>query len=777
VILEYKFQEDSWDSAINLSLENSSTKYATTTDFVGNLTFDREGVLNYRIIANTTEGRTNVSEEKNLSIFWDCSWDIVHNLERAVGGWNEVKNLGELVIVNTGDKEHASGCSLDFDLSYSTSVFNSQGIDNLRYNESVWPSVNNVLPKTNVSYFINVTYKDIQAPTQDEVEFIIKEAKGNSVYPKKSFNSTLINSQSGPYLYQSITKTPGVSLYLTNDLIDGQNPIGLDAYLKNVMGDGTSNRTAYNVTIKWELPREFEILNGSSAITIENVSNTVPIYHPVNLSFKDLGSLGPGITSINLVSFGFDSNSNPILYSDNSTVLNQSILVFLECYPYPDGVYVPACANDPDPKPEESSSSGGVGSSRTLTERIESLENLQLVRGRDNQVVVEFFNRDEGYSISNIEFRVEGAISKYIKISPKKFGDLPSNSSVNVTLEILSPKFLEIGKQEIRVVLTGMKKDNYYVENKVLVLEIHDLSGDEARELLEKSKELMDLFSQNNFSYSYLDNLLNDSIKGIEVFNYELVRDNYKIIDEQVNLAIKVRGMIEELKELIASSREKGINVDEADRLLKLAILSFERNDFVETNQRILDAQVSYAFSTKGQLGKLSYYLKTYPKEIIFSTLGILVLIFILYKIISYIVINLKIKSLRSEEDILEQLVIVVQRECFEKKKMSMEEYQSAMMNYNDRILNVIQNIVTLEVKKKNLFRFTGKNELLLEEKKVILKLITKAQRDYLVNKKLETRTYELKTKSYTKRLGEIEEAIANKEGKKAQRKWKLKGE
>ena len=164
--------------------------------------------------------------------------------------------------------------------------------------------------------------------------------------------------------------------------------------------------------------------------------------------------------------------------------------------------------------------------------------------------------------------------------------------------------------------------------------------------------------------------------------------------------------------------------------------------------------------------------MKTYPKEIIFSTLGILVLIFILYKIISYIVINLKIKSLRSEEDILEQLVIVVQRECFEHKKMSMEEYQSAMMNYNDRILNVIQNIVTLEVKKKNLFRFTGKNELLLEEKKVILKLITKAQRDYLVNKKLETRTYELKTKSYTKRLGEIEEAIANKEGKRAQRKF-----
>jgi hypothetical protein len=71
------------------------------------------------------------------------------------------------------------------------------------------------------------------------------------------------------------------------------------------------------------------------------------------------------------------------------------------------------------------------------------------------------------------------------------------------------------------------------------------------------------------------------------------------------------------------------------------------------------------------------------------------------------------------------------------------------------------------------LLKWISKNELLLEEKKIILKLIAKAQRDYLINKKLETRTYELKMKSYNRRLGEIEEAIASREGKKAQRKWK----
>jgi len=556
-------------------------------------------------------------------------------------------------------------------------------------------------------------------------------------------------------------------LYLTNAPIEGQNPIGLNAYLRNIMGDGSSNRTAYNVTISWELPREFDVINGSSTILIENVSDTSFIYHPVNLSFANLGSLGPGITSINLISYGFDSELNPIIYANNETTLNQSILLFLECYPSPDGVYVPACANDPDPKPvESSSSSGGGGSATPPVERIESSENLQLVRGKDNLVKIEFFNRDGENFISEIEFSVEGSISKYIKISPESLDKLSSNSSVNVTLEILSPKFIEIGKQEIKIILTGKKKDNYYVESKILVLEIHDLSGDEAKEFLEKSKELMNLFYSNNLSYSYLDELLNGSIEGIKIFDYELVRDNYKIIEEQVNLAIKVKGAIEKLRESIAFSREKGINVDEADRLLRLAILSFERNDFKEANQRILDAQVSYAFNIKGQIGRINYYLKTYPKEIGFSLFGILILISILYKIISFSLVNWRIKSLKEEEKILEQLVMVVQKECFEEKKMSMEEYQVAMNNYNERILKVIQSLVTLEIKREHILKFVSRNELLIKEKKVILKLIAKAQRDYLQYKRLETRTYEIKMKSYNRRLGEIEEEIANRQGK-----------
>jgi hypothetical protein len=217
--------------------------------------------LTYRIWSNTTEGRGNFSVEKNLPLLWDCSWNYTTDVLRAIGGWNEVKQLGNLTIFNTGDSEYLGGCVLNFDLSYSTNVFTSTGINDLRYNSSIWPTVNNVIPETNFGFIINATYLDIQNPTSDEVEFIIKESTLKTNTSQSSFNSTLVNSQSGPYLYQSITETPSNVLYLTNDPIENQNPINLGAYLRNIMGDGTENRTAYNVTFAWILPAEFSVSN------------------------------------------------------------------------------------------------------------------------------------------------------------------------------------------------------------------------------------------------------------------------------------------------------------------------------------------------------------------------------------------------------------------------------------------------------------------------------------------------------------------------------------
>lgn len=78
-------------------------------------------------------------------------------------------------------------------------------------------------------------------------------------------------------------------------------------------------------------------------------------------------------------------------------------------------------------------------------------------------------------SIGAIQFSIEGNISDYIRISQSNFSDLPPNSSVNITIEILSPELIGVGTQEIRVILTGEKNNAPYIETRTLAIEVSDL--------------------------------------------------------------------------------------------------------------------------------------------------------------------------------------------------------------------------------------------------------------------------------------------------------------
>ena len=69
------------------------------------------------------------------------------------------------------------------------------------------------------------------------------------------------------------------------------------------------------------------------------------------------------------------------------------------------------------------------------------------------------------------------------------------------------------------------------------------------------------------------------------------------------------------------------------------------------------------------------------------------------------------------------------------------------------------------------MLRFTKKNKRLLKEKANIIKMIKELQIDYLKKAKIETRTYELKLKSYNTRVSEIDEALATLEAKQAFKK------
>lgn len=143
---------------------------------------------------------------------------------------------------------------------------------------------------------------------------------------------------------------------------------------------------------------------------------------------------------------------------------------------------------------------------------------------------------------------------------------------------------------------------------------------------------------------------------------------------------------------------------------------------------------------------------------IIPSAIALSILLF-LYGEYSYITYELRKNS--REESILIGLMKTVQRECFEEKKMSMREYGIAMQQYEQRLTEVVKNIVEFESKKSNLLKFGREEARLMEQQKRLMDMIKETQKRYMEKGDLETRIYEDKMKSFTSRLGEVEEKLA----------------
>ena len=115
-----------------------------------------------------------------------------------------------------------------------------------------------------------------------------------------------------------------------------------------------------------------------------------------------------------------------------------------------------------------------------------------------------------------------------------------------------------------------------------------------------------------------------------------------------------------------------------------------------------------------------------------------------------------------------------VQTECFVDNKLSMDEYMQNMAGYERRLNEVIAGLIEYDNKKYNLFRFwISTHKKLLSEKKQLINLIKESQNLYLRDNKIDQRVYANRMRSYSSRLGEIEEQISFIEAKSELKKLK----
>jgi hypothetical protein len=763
-ILQWK-NSSSGSTWNNVSMINLTSKgYYTIINANFSLPSYQDNIT-FRIMANDTTGDSTTSSNYTIQSFWDCTWIATSELE-ASSGWDENKWIGNITINNTGDSAYStSNCSLDFRLTYDLTERRIY-YDNEYLKNSVLYTIS---AKFNQTIQINATF--LSEVKQENVIITINEPRLRSSTSSRNTTATLVSNQAGPYLYQTITSYP-TSVYLT------ATNFSLQGYLRNLMGSSTvnPNNSAYNTTFYWTLLPGLTNVSGNLIKNYTNITDNNLNYNNINVSFSSLTSMSSGVKTFYLYSYGYNLTGGLISDASSNTLLTNVINVSFLCYNVSDGVCVTSCGylQDPDcsapatTTTTTTSSSGGGSSSASNAVAVATSADFQLIRGEQNEVKIIFENKDNNESLKDLTFSVSGKIAKYIDISPKTLSYLGPKEQITLTLSITSPTYIELGKQELTVTMKGKKGSSSYTDSKKITLEIHELSISGASQMLNESRDLIRQLDEANLSSDYLNGLLNQSETEINNFNLEVVKDNYNIIKEQVKYALDSKKIITELSSLIKSAEKKGIDVSESTRLLKLAQLSIDRREFEQAYKRVKDSQLTYALEVKGEFGKLSYYLKEYPREISFGAFFLVIFSFGAYNINKLRVIKKRIKKLKEEEKILNELIKVVQNECFKEKKMSMSEYETAMKEYNSKLSNVIEGLIELETKRAQMLRFTSKTKRLKIEKEKIIDMIKELQNDYMKKKTLETRTYELKMDSFNRRISEIEEKLATLEARKA---------
>ena len=773
-------------SMINLTSKNYYTMVNasfTLPSYQDNITF--------RIMVNDTTGDSSFGNNYTLQSFWDCTWSVSPSSLDEVVGFYEDKFVGNITLINTGDIAYLNNnCTISFTTGYGGF---SSTYTNLLADSSNWATGNRVFQYTspitvtassNQTFSINASFPSTTSPFTETPLITITSSINDSVRGNRtaSVSSTLIIAPPNPLLYQEIATYPPTYVYLTT------GNFSLKAYLRNLGYDASNsiNTTAHNVSFNWTLPSAISqrILEGNETNFYELLNTSSRQYNnlTIGLTSSNLASMPKGTFNITIYSYGYKNNSGNFSLINNSggyNLLNETVSIQFLCYDTIDGICVSACGIGVDPDcvaPSTTSSSGssggggGGGGGTASPVTVASSAEYQLVRGKQNEVKIIFENKDYNESLKDLSFSVSGKISKYIDIAPKTLSELGVGQKAIIVLTITSPTYIELGKQELTITMKGKKGASDYTDSKKITLEIHELSLQNSNELLNKSKELISQLNEANLSSGSLNLLLNQSEEALKIFDLEAIRDNYNLINTQVGYALDSKKIIEELSFLIKSAEEKGIDVSESKRLLELAQLSIDRREFEQAYKRIKDSQLTYALEVKGEFGKLSYYLKQYPKEIGLGAFFLVIFSFGAYNLNKLRVIKKRIRELKEEEKILNELIKVVQNQCFKEKKMSMSEYETAIKEYNKKLSNVVEEMIELETQRTQMLRFTSKTKRLKIEKEKIISMIKEMQEDYMKKKKLETRTYEFKMESFNKRLAEIEEKFATLETKKAVR-------
>ncbi|MBI2057244.1 hypothetical protein HYT91_03245, partial [Candidatus Pacearchaeota archaeon] len=749
-ILQWKNTSADWGNATNVTMRNSTAK-GTYTILNASFTPTYEANYSFRIWANDTPGSSATSNVTNVSVFWDCTWTATSDLG-STAGWDENKRIGNIILNNTGDSSHSTGCSLDFRLTYDLPEGRIY-FDNIYYKPS---STITLTPGNNKNVSVNASF--LSETKSEDVIISTNELLSRTNVSQRNTTATVVSNQAGPYLFQKITSNPE-SVYLT------AGNFSLEGYVRNLMGSTTvnANNTAYNVTFNWTLPSGITNVSGTFKTNFTNITDSDLHYNNINASFSSLASTTSGVKTFYIYATGVNRTGSAIAEADGTTLLKKSVNITFLCYNVSDSVCVTSCgsSNDPDcttSSPTSSSSGvsgGGGGNVGPLTILGKSAAEYELVRGKEQSFELEIKNQYLG-DLENLKISVTGIDSKLIEISPSEINRIKGGSSKYLTIKIIAPSYFTEGSYKLDFSILGdlvsNKTKTPYIGRMNVDLFIIDIPRKEAVKMRDDSLAMVEQMNNANMSLKEVSVFYGALETSFEERKFSLVKENYIAIKKVYEDAFESLRLIEELYAGIKDAERRGISVSESKKLLYLGEVLFKRGDYSSSIKRLKEAQLTFALETKGEFNLL-FAVKNNPLESFGVLLGAAILTLSSSLMVRYRLYKRKLKMLLEEEKLLLELMKVVQRETFEKNHLSMEEYGQAMAQYESKLSKVIEDRIRTESKLAHLLRIKGKQTALNQEKNKLFVLVKDLQNDYLNKGKIETRVYENMIKIYSTRI------------------------
>ncbi|KHO54326.1 MAG: parallel beta-helix repeat-containing protein [archaeon GW2011_AR19] len=725
-ILQWKNTTAGWGNATNVTMLNSTAKGAYTI-LNASFTPTYESNYSYRIWANDTSGASATSSETNVSVFWDCTWTATSDLG-STAGWDENKRIGNIILNNTGDSPHSTGCSLDFRLTYDLPEGRIY-FDNIYYKPS---STYTLTPGNNQNISINASF--LSEIKSEDVIISTNELLSRTNVSQRNTTATIVSNQAGPYLFQKITSNPE-SVYLG---------------ITNVSGTYKANFT--------------------------NITDSDLHYNNINASFSSLASMTSGVKTFYIYATGVNKTGNAIQEADGTTLLKKSVNITFLCYATSDSVCVTACgsANDPDCVASSSTSStsggggGGGGGNRISAVTGKSAAEYELVRGQEQSFELIIENPYLGY-LENLEISVKGIRQDLIKIIPTKIEKINAGQSEYLVVEIISPAYFTEGHYDLEFLISGNlitgEEKKPYIGRMNVDLFIIDIPREETESMMEESSKMFEQMNNSNMSLKKISGFYISLQESFEERKFSEVKKSYDEIKKIHGNAFGSLELIEWLQKQIKKAEKNGISVIETKKLLYLGEATFKRGDYESSIKRLEEARLTYAIETKGEFN-LFYAVKNNPLDSAGILFAAILFSFSSFLITKYKLYKRKLKNLEEEEKLLLELMKTVQRETFENSHFSMSSYREAMFQYETKLTEVIEDKIETETKLASLFKIRGRERALKGEKEKLYNLVRELQKDYLQKGKIETRVYENMLKIYSTRIVEIEEKLVYIEAK-----------